>query len=224
MKILAAETSSPQGSLALIDSKNLIDEVSWSKSNSHSEIITEKCIELLKRNNTKITDIDCFATGIGPGSFTGIRVAMNFAKTCAFAQHKKLFSKNTFELYSAPLANEYDQIRVVIFAFRNLVYSCAYEVKDGVLIETESPNSLEVDQFLSQDHTKYALCGDLYLKFPQALKIPCKAAFPSQKPVLASSFQYFHREYLDQGVTSQPETLTPLYVRASEAEEKLGKS
>lgn len=55
-----------------------------------STVLLPKIDELLSKANVTISDIDVFATTIGPGSFTGIRIAVNTARAFAYAQNKPI--------------------------------------------------------------------------------------------------------------------------------------
>ena len=68
-------TSTPLGSVALITDKD-VSELTWDQQQSHAEVVTLETEKLLKQNNLELKDIDLFACGTGPGSFTGIRVAL----------------------------------------------------------------------------------------------------------------------------------------------------
>ncbi|NJL25094.1 MAG: tRNA (adenosine(37)-N6)-threonylcarbamoyltransferase complex dimerization subunit type 1 TsaB [Calothrix sp. SM1_5_4] len=89
MNLLAVATSGPEGSLALARfdaGGNLVSsrEVRWRKKAMHSELATVKLQELLRDANTPLADLTHLAVNIGPGSFTGIRVGINLARTLAY--------------------------------------------------------------------------------------------------------------------------------------------
>ncbi len=55
-----------------------------------SAILLPKIDELLSEARLTLSDVDVFATTIGPGSFTGIRIAVNTARAFAYAQNKPI--------------------------------------------------------------------------------------------------------------------------------------
>ncbi|MEM7646756.1 MAG: tRNA (adenosine(37)-N6)-threonylcarbamoyltransferase complex dimerization subunit type 1 TsaB, partial [Pseudomonadota bacterium] len=83
---LAIDTCSPQGSLCLFDDHSLIATEDWEKEGSHSEEITIRFQKILSENNRNLSEISKLYCVVGPGSFTGIRVGINFAKTIAYAK------------------------------------------------------------------------------------------------------------------------------------------
>lgn len=222
MIILAAETSSPQGSLALIKSKDKVDEITWDRAESHSEIITLNAQKLLKKNHINFKDIDLFATGIGPGSFTGLRVAINFIKTCAYINNRPAFAANTLELIASNADTKEVNIRVAICAFRNLIYTATYKrAGSAELQELDSPRAMTIDEFKNLDHKNYLLLGDLEVLYPAVHKLLSKGSFLEVQRAHAQNFKYFYDKLLDQGMELPWTKIQPLYVRASEAEEKL---
>ena len=83
--ILSIETSSKICSVGLLSNgKNLgfIEELDGRK---HAELLPEFVEKLLKKNKVQVKLIDAIAVSIGPGSFTGLRVGLSFAKGVAYA-------------------------------------------------------------------------------------------------------------------------------------------
>ncbi|WP_374031537.1 tRNA (adenosine(37)-N6)-threonylcarbamoyltransferase complex dimerization subunit type 1 TsaB [Bdellovibrio bacteriovorus] len=81
MKVLAMETSTAVGGVAIIVDGNIVAEETTLRQKTHSEIISPFTENCLLKAGLKLEDIDVFAVGQGPGSFTGIRVAANAGKT-----------------------------------------------------------------------------------------------------------------------------------------------
>ncbi len=75
-----------------------ICETIKSDENYHSLYLISKIKELLAENNIKLEDIDIVGVNCGPGSFTGIRVALSVAKIIAGELNKPLVDLNTAEI------------------------------------------------------------------------------------------------------------------------------
>ncbi len=83
--ILSIETSSKICSVGLLmNGKNLgsIEELDGRK---HAELLPEFVEKLFENNKVQVKLIDAIAVSIGPGSFTGLRVGLSFAKGIAYA-------------------------------------------------------------------------------------------------------------------------------------------
>lgn len=66
----------------------------------HSAYIASGVVELLKNHNLEVKNLDAVAVNIGPGSFTGIRVGMTFARVVAQAHNLKTVGISSLEVLS----------------------------------------------------------------------------------------------------------------------------
>ena len=80
MRILAIDTTSDFGSLALHDAGALIEETPLHAPEGFSQILFGQIEALLNRHDWPLESIDVFAAAAGPGSFTGVRVGLTAAK------------------------------------------------------------------------------------------------------------------------------------------------
>jgi tRNA threonylcarbamoyladenosine biosynthesis protein TsaB len=88
--ILAVETSGRLGSVALAAGEKLLGEKQFSGPMRHSTEIFPDIVGLLERFNKKPADLEQVYISIGPGSFTGLRIAVTIAKSMALANQAKL--------------------------------------------------------------------------------------------------------------------------------------
>ena len=145
MLTLAADTSSSQGSLCLAQHAggqiDVLGEDLWQKQNSHSELITDRLDQLLKKTGVELSQIDFYSVGSGPGSFTGVRVTVNFIRSLAFASERPALVASSLKILaqSALSLSRASSICCLVNAFKNMVYLALYEVQDGKLVETLAP-------------------------------------------------------------------------------------
>ena len=97
MTILAIDTSSEYASLVLLRSDGRTTEATIYSPDGHSNRLFGEIQSLLRRANVRLEDIDCFAAGSGPGSFTGVRVALSAAKGLATAMNKPMAAVSTLQ-------------------------------------------------------------------------------------------------------------------------------
>ncbi|MCO4529561.1 glycoprotein endopeptidase [Streptococcus infantarius subsp. infantarius] len=128
MKVLAFDTSSKALSVAILDGENLLADVTVNIKKNHSINLMPAIDFLMKSVDLKPTDLDRISVAQGPGSYTGLRVAVATAKTLAYTLNIELVGVSS--LYALAAAADFDGLVVpVIDARRNNVYAGFY--KDG---------------------------------------------------------------------------------------------
>ena len=90
MLILAIETATRSGSLALARDGQLLEVSSGEPSRTHGERLPGDAQALLSRHNLTTRAIDSYAVSLGPGSFTGLRVGIATTQGLALAHQKKV--------------------------------------------------------------------------------------------------------------------------------------
>lgn len=235
--LLAADTSSPLGSVALLkftengSALQLVQESAWDKQGSHSEIIAIEAEKLLQAQGLTFSDIDAYACGIGPGSFTGIRVALNFIKSLAYVFQKPVHVMNSLRLLALPALQKHPLVFCMQNAFRDLIYVAQYRQVNGKIIEELPPTAWTIDQFASLKEELGLVVGDGPESFKSRIS---QGENQDQGPIFSidsalelrprsSNFQFNDRPLLSESEILQWFQVKALYVRASEAEEKLSK-
>src|SRR5438874_174556 len=108
MTFLAIDTSGDQAVLALADESHdgaLIASSVFEGRRTLSQQLLTRIDALLKDNGLVIQDMTAFAVGIGPGSFTGVRVGVTTAKTLAQALGKPVIGIGTLDAYAAAITD-----------------------------------------------------------------------------------------------------------------------
>ena len=90
MLILAIEQSSVQASVALLDNAHVLAAERWHSEWNRTQNVFEILPSLLKNASVRAEDIDLFAAGTGPGSFSGSRVAVSAVQALALPGEKRL--------------------------------------------------------------------------------------------------------------------------------------
>ena len=123
MLILGIDTSTKICTCSIFDSENgVIAETSLSVKKNHSNIVMPIIDNLFKISDLTINDIDKIAVAIGPGSFTGVRIALGIAKGLAMALNKPLIVVNELDILEAIAGGNENEIIPLIDARKERVY------------------------------------------------------------------------------------------------------
>jgi tRNA threonylcarbamoyladenosine biosynthesis protein TsaB len=95
--LLAIDTTSESGSIALADGDRVLEEVPLHSPDGFAHILFGEIERLLARHGVKITDIEGFAAAAGPGSFTGVRVGLTTVKGLAEATHRQVVAVSNLQ-------------------------------------------------------------------------------------------------------------------------------
>lgn len=222
MILLSCDTSTLLGSVAIHKDGQFLSQKTLFRQNSHSDTLNVLIQDCLNDAKLTLNQIDAFVTGLGPGSFTGIRISFNTIKTFASVFNKPMAGVNSLESLAFQNKHIAPEICCAINAFKNMVYIATYKWDGKSLIETRPPQVVRVQKIDEFIETPILFVGDAYTAYEKYLSQHCSKKlirdaqatdFPTAQTVgevagLAQKFFHWSQ-------------LTPLYLRASEAEENL---
>lgn len=193
MNILALDTSTKQFSLAVSVEGKIA---------AHRNIVLKKVLsssiipaidQMLKRLGMRLGDIDGYAVGLGPGSFTSLRVGLSTVKAFALGNPKPVVGISSLDALARSVMHQSaDQICTLVDARRNLVYASLYEKKGGSLERSSDYMLTSLDQVLDQVEGETLYVGDAIALYREAIlkkygeaakkhKTSCKALFVEEK-------------------------------------------
>lgn len=222
MKILAIDTSTFVSGVCIVEDGEVISELNINQARTHSETLLPMVKNALDYSHISLDDIDAFAVGKGPGSFTGLRIGMTVIKTFNEVFNKKLISVSTLEA-AANSVMEDCKILALIDARAERSFGARFERKNGQLIRLSEDDlflSEEIVDFL-KNNPNYLICGEINEDLEELIKeSDMKINFYNNKilsrlarEIALISEDKFLREEFDEM------TLAPNYVRKSQAEE-----
>ncbi len=100
MKLVALDTSTELGSIALVQDGRVLLSREARVSNAHGESLMVLVDVACREAGFRPRDIDVWACGVGPGSFTGVRVAVSTVKGIAFATGAKVVAVTSLDAVS----------------------------------------------------------------------------------------------------------------------------
>ncbi len=106
MRVLAVETATAQGSVAVVGPHGVLAERSARVAGEHLEWLMSAIAEVLSDARLPVDEIDGLAVSIGPGGFMGLRVGLMTASTWAAATGRPLVGISTLEVIAAGVADQ----------------------------------------------------------------------------------------------------------------------
>ena len=138
--ILNLETSSKNCSVSLSFEGKLVDHFELEDDKyRHSELLTSTIQDILYNEKINIKDLDAISIGVGPGSFTGLRIGFSVAKGLCYPHKIKLIGISTLKILANSLDSKSDNIIALINDKGNYFYLSKYNSELDELI----PPSIE---------------------------------------------------------------------------------
>ncbi len=135
MLTLGIDTSTEVGSLGLVNEDDFLGEINLYLQHRHSERIIVNIDHLLRETEHKVQDLEGMAVGVGPGSFTGLRIGVTTARTMAQFLEIPITGISTLDILAYNiLSSEKKWILPVIDASRKRVYTSLYKYNENDLI------------------------------------------------------------------------------------------
>ena len=227
--ILALETATMCGSVALVDGNRCLAEFSLQTGETHSRRLLAGIDHVLQESGIGWPEIDAVAVSLGPGSFTGLRIGLATAKGLAMAGGVKLIGVGTLDGLAAQLhAAGKILICPVLDARKKEVYCCFYRCDNlGIPRRLGDYQVISPETLCARIDEPVLLLGDgaeLYdglfrEKLADLLKnVPAHVYFPRAAAIgLLALDKWRGKGFLD------PAEAIPIYIRPSEAELHSGK-
>ncbi len=225
MLILALETATSAGSVALVDDEKTITGRYFDTGLQHSQHLFVEIEEIFTSVEPALDDVDAIAVSIGPGSFTGLRIGLSAAKGLCLAGDKALVAVSTLEALAARVPFAQHPVCVVLDAHRKEVYTALYDTSEGYPQTLSPPRAVAPEALLQElGGERIIFLGDgvgtykdLIMACPQALPAPFHCARPE-----AGTTGWLGLVKLRAGETANLEGVEPQYLRKPYVE--IGKS
>lgn len=152
---LLLDSSDKNLSVGLAQDHVLIEQVSYVAWQRQSEFMVDEIDKALKKHGLKGQDINYVVCSKGPGSYTGVRIALTIAKTISFALHVPLYLASSLEVLQ-------DAGKASLCLMNARGKRSYFAVYDGekALEEDQIKDDVDVISFL-KEHPEYSICGDV---------------------------------------------------------------
>jgi tRNA threonylcarbamoyladenosine biosynthesis protein TsaB len=224
MLILALDTTTRAGSIALARDGEVVDVHTGDAARTHGERLPEDVHQLLARNGVGVIEVDLYAVAAGPGSFTGLRVGIAAVQGMAFATGRKVVAASTLDMLARIGVREAPAPRVAAWmdAQRGQVFAALYSVvppAPPTLVRPPVARAPEdvLGEWGSDLHAmRVRFIGDGAARYAHAIRASVPTADIAPVPLLAPEIARFAHAHATEAVS--PHAIVPIYVRPPDAE------
>jgi len=227
MKVLALDTTTRGGSVAIVDDDRVIDQRGGDHARTHAERLPGELLTIAAASQTPLASVDVFAVASGPGSFTGLRIGIATLQGFAFVLGRRMVGISALEALahcaSAGLTAG-AHVAAWMDAYRRDIFAALYRVTDASafdpdrLVELDPPSvdspAATRARWANQFDAPSVVIGDGAVLY-EALVAPSRVMRP---PLLAGVIGRLAVGYTRRGAAVHPSAIHPLYVRRPDAE------
>ena len=221
MNLLAVDTSTPHAAVALGRSDGLVLVARPDPGLRHGRGLLPAAQALLSTARLSVKDLQAFAVGLGPGSYTGLRVGVTAIKTLSYVTGRPLVGLESFDVIAANAPADVLRVSVVGDAQRGDLHTADFAREEsGLPLRRLGPTRVE----LVATWKARLECATLVLgpALERAGLIPADVRMPEDpawnRPD-GARLVALAREAFAAGQSDEPWSLEPIYLRRSAAED-----
>ena len=218
MRVLAFDTSTEMLTMAVVNDEQLVGETTVRDPHGPTEHLALLLQCFLKQLDLDIHDMDGFAVGIGPGSWTGTRAGVTTAKVLAFATGRPLSGVSSFDalVYGSGIRD--GRVCAVSDFGNDRLFQTTYEVHDGTFLRVTDYEAIHLEEMLRRTDKGTVFVGKGVIKHRQPLSELGLAVWPQAAFPTGRSVALLGLRSLSGGAGDDPFTLTPIYAALPQAE------
>jgi tRNA threonylcarbamoyladenosine biosynthesis protein TsaB len=234
MRILALDTATGSCTVAVCADETVLAEVTLQVPRAHSTRLMPLIAQAVSDSGLTKADLDAIAVGVGPGSFTGLRIGLATAKGLGLALGKPCVGVSTLKAMAFGTSAQIGLAVPMLDAKRGEVFTAVYAVGSrdpNTWAELVPPSHMPVDRLAEEIRTLregllrhtwqfVTCCGDAAGAYLDRLGLGDAARLAPTGAMLPRAWAVAEvgRAMLAAGYATDPEALAPVYLRKSEAE------
>ncbi len=215
--LLALDTSTTQIGVALYDGVRVLAEAYWQSGRRHTQELAPLVAQVLEHTGFSINDLQAVGVALGPGSFTGLRIGLAFAKGLAVARGLALVGVPTLDAVAAavPPPEGFPALAAVLPAGRGRLAVGWYTAAEGRWESRDKPHTMTAEALAQAIRSPTLVCGEMP---PQArtrlarkyknVRLPSPARC-ARRPAFLAELAWARWQ---QGQTDPAASLAPIYL------------
>ncbi len=220
-KILLLETSSLNALVALGKGTSILSHKILGTAKKHVSDLAPTIATLLDENQIKANELDAIAVGIGPGSYTGLRIGVMSARTLAMVTGARLLGISTFQILAQKaFALRHRKVEIISDAQQDKIYAQTFIVTEDNETKAGELEIVGCKEWAIKRESSYALSGPGLAKVLPLLDLQSTTILETAGIIDQESFLTLAIKKLMSQDSDNPLSLQPLYLRRSSAEEQ----
>jgi tRNA threonylcarbamoyladenosine biosynthesis protein TsaB len=218
--LLALDTSTRIVGIAVYDGVQVLSEMVWVSQDHHSVELAPAVENILKHSGMNVSQLQALAVAIGPGSFTGLRIGLAFAKGLALVRHIPLVGIPTLDALAAAQPVLDMGLVAVLRAGRGRLAVGWYNAMNNAWQPAKPIEVLTTSELAGQIEAPTLVCGELLEEERRLLARKRKVvtlASPAQSLRRPSFLAELAWRRWQAGQVDDPATLVPVYLHYKEA-------
>ncbi len=216
-------TTTPRLGVAIAQDGRILQETVLAPGREHLENLAPVTQDIINQAEIKLREVDGFGVAIGPGSFSGIRVGLAAVKGMALALGKPVVSVSSLEVLAWQGLTEGEQGAAVIDARRGEIFYGVYRKDVNRVALMEGPLLIRVAD-LGKFIERISCDGPTICMEREMESLPASASKALDIRIVvpsASACALLAEEAFKAGKAQDVHFIAPLYIRRSDAEEKI---
>ncbi len=227
MTVLALDTTTRAGSVALVADEKILIERAGDGSRTHAERLPTEILSLVHDAGATLQDVDVFAIASGPGSFTGLRIGIATIQGLAFVERRPVAAIPALEALAQIASSELDHGALVgawMDAYRRDVFTALYKVGEAPIFSGARLTEIDPPAVASPADTLQRwrafgatslFVGDGAVAYGELIGDRGRIV---AAPLLAGAIGRMAVDRARRGATVEAAAVQPLYVRRPDAE------
>jgi tRNA threonylcarbamoyladenosine biosynthesis protein TsaB len=219
--VLGIESAGPQGGVALVGEGGILAAYVLHLESSYAEHLMSAVDRVLRDARVGLPDLGGLAVSLGPGSFTGLRIGLSTVKGLVLATGKPVVGVPTLEALAWTVPYCRYPVCSLLDARKGEVYCALFEYRAAELVCVMEERALAPVALVAYITQPTLFVGDgwrVYGGFFREALGPLALASPASRGTPPAAVADLGRRRLLRGERDPVETLTPRYIRPSEAE------
>nr|WP_296154906.1 tRNA (adenosine(37)-N6)-threonylcarbamoyltransferase complex dimerization subunit type 1 TsaB [uncultured Peptoniphilus sp.] len=219
MKILSFDTATMETTCAVVEDGKVLATSSINSRLSHSETLIAMIEAMLTSLSLRMKDLDMIAVGVGPGSFTGLRISVVLAKIFAKTLDIPVVGVSTLSALARQVA-ESGVVVPVFDARRKRVYTAQFKKEGDVLTRLTKDDAIPVEELIDSLPERAIIIGAGLSAYGERFKASDKNLFCYPLSLSQVRAAFIAEEALvqyEKDGASNPYELEPNYLRPSQA-------